>query len=383
MASRLNALEAATLTNKRTLELEDQAKRLKAETRLKAIELARHTRLWNIQSNLVIESALNQKTYCIIESALVGANKLIENGFTINYVNKSTFLIDQKQAELKEEEKRRSRLFEAESFKFIMNGEIREFIRQVRMNERFNGMTITKENVVKRLLEKIEAYREAIEFERSDRDRLFDYLFDSELFLFKPIESLRPKTQTLQNSLHKYETLIKNLPQEEKSEEFSDEDDLEISDICDDKYYISAVKSKIPEKYWVNIDPKNSSNSINIKNKGDFFYISWDLEEIPEEWLFEEIMSAKAMAWLAGEYGQDFMSAIESEIKRKISIATSNFSLMFERYDNEDYWCCNLGETRSIESPSPEQVSKILKIMKYEVKYRSSDSRNATLDISW
>ena len=46
----------------------------------------------------------------------------------------------------------------------------------------------------------------------------------------------------------------------------------------------------------------------------DYFQVEWNNLDEPEEWTFEDLISAPALAWLCGESGQGLLEAIELEI---------------------------------------------------------------------
>ena len=370
MASRLNASEAAAMTAARAKEIEAQAKQEELDRRLSIAQSMRYTRLWNSQASRLVESALNRELQLRFTSTLVGARTLIGNGFSIFYVDMASFMRQEKKLNEEKEQISRMRAAKAESQKFIVKREIEEFIRLIRLNDRFKGMTVTKENFVRQLRDKIKDYQDDIESIKCDPDKLFDHIFDGALFLFTPIHSLRPNVQALQNALHIFESLVRDLP-EDKYAEDSDDDSEDFLGKAED-----ALNS-----FKIGLKAGDCRDSMDVVNVNDFYLVEWRDYEGSTELDFSDLISAPGLGWLSGDNGQELIELIESKIRSAIQSAYTTIRLVIEREDL--HWSCDLGESRKIRTPHPDQLSQIFKTLKYKVKSSSADKKITSLYLSW
>lgn len=96
MASRLNARQAASLTEQKAREIEAQAKLDAEDRKLRAAQAAKFSRLWKTQGNQLIEAALNGEKSIHVSPQLIGGAQLISLGFTIAYVDHTSFLEEKK-----------------------------------------------------------------------------------------------------------------------------------------------------------------------------------------------------------------------------------------------------------------------------------------------
>lgn len=356
MTSRLNAKEAAALTANRAKELEAQAKQEEMELRLRAAQARKFSRLWNSQANILIKSALNRKTFSNIKGTLIGADRLIRSGFEIYYVDNGLFLERQKQMRLEKDR------------------EIDEFLKLVEGNARFVGMTVTKENALKQIRAKINEYQDEISHEKSSCDQLFNFIFDGKLFLFKPIDSLRPITQRIQDALHRYEKLARNLPEDEFSDDKIESDDDSIEKESD-------IIFLIPEEFWRYLTRKDCRESMELVRVGDFFQVQWHTKEDSKDWLFDELISASALAWLAGDDGQRLIDLIELKIRTAIDSASTRVRL--DATGNGHSWQCDFDGAPATQIPHPDHLSQILKTMDYAVKSKATGCGGVSIEISW
>jgi hypothetical protein len=330
----------------------------------------RYTRLWNSQASRLIESALNRELHPRFESNLVGARTLIANEFSVFYVDMASFMRQEKRLNEEREQINEIRAAKAESQKFIVKRELEDFIRLIRLNDRFKGMTVTKENVVRQLRSKIEDYQNEIETVNTERNKLFDHLFDSALFLFTPIDSLRPNVQALQNALHIYESLVRDVPENEYSEN-SNDDSEEIPD--EDEDFLESFKKELRAE--------DCLDSMDVIYVNDFYLVDWRDYEGSTELDFSDLISAPALGWLSGDSGQDLIESIESKIRSAIQSAYTTIRLLIVREDL--HWSCDLGESRKIQTPHPDHLTQIFKTLKYKVKSSSNDKKRISIDISW
>ncbi len=376
MVSRLNAKQAAALTSTRAKEIEAQVRQQELENRLRFTQLRKKIRLWNAQANHLIESALSKKTHLDVNSSLIGADTLVRNGFAIYYVDMVSFTKHQQQLILKQEEEKRIRKYKIDSLSFVVRREIDDLVREFGGNDQFKGMTLTKENSVKHLLAKVEEYRSGISTKNAERGCLFRHIFDGQLYLFRPIESLRTKSQTVQNALHNLESLRHEFDDNETS-------DLdEAKNVDDDSYFeIAEQKPAIPARFRKYLRPSECSEYMEVKNDTDFYQIEWETENIPKGWFFEDLISARALGWLAGPYGQNFLDIIESRVRSAVDDAASTVS--YKAAFQGVSWFYDLGQSTIEIGPYPNQLSKILRVLGYKVDNRKIGEQSVTMNISW
>lgn len=389
MASRLNARQAASLTEQRAREIEAQAKQDAEDRKHRAAQVAKFSRLWKTQGNQLIEAALNGEKSTHVSPQLIGGAQLISLGFTIAYVDQTSFLEEKKQEEIERsrqkeageralEERERVRHLEAKKLKPSVDKKIGDFIKTIEKEDRYKGMDSTRKMVIKHFLEKIEDYKNNISAGTSPRGELFSQLFDGQLFVYKPIDSLRPEVQALQDALHKLEQVRRDLPDVEV-DEFENFDyglgDLEDEDEDAEESTLSVEGFK---RY---LEPRECNEFMEVDQRQDYFQIEWiDLEE-PEDWSFQDLISAPALAWLSGESGQALLEAIESEIQSAIDSATTSIQIAME-WDGEQCTCDIDGETYYY-TPRSNHLSEILKILKYKTREQHLEDGKSVLEISW
>lgn len=376
MANRLSAREAAALTAIRARELEAEAQQAELRKRLSLAQSKRRARLWNSQATKMIEAALNGKCSIDHRTRLIGAKRLIESGFSVAYVDMAAFTREQEKKRRKLEDEERLRRDKANKFRPIVTKQIEDFLRLVEANERFAGMTVTRRNVVNAISKKIEEYQAELQFWRADSDKLFHYLFDGKLFLFKPIDSLRPRTQLLQDALHKLGRLDRDLPEQEGWDHDSDpESDWEaVGDEDKDT-------TEVPNEFKRSLRTDDCRESMEIRATGDFYIIDWNDADFGEAWDFSEIISAHALGWIAADYGQDLLDLIESTIRTAIKSAATSVSLVAALDD--ECWSCIFDGVDRMDIPRPEHLAQILRAMKYSVRLKSVSQQGATIEISW
>ncbi len=324
----------------------------------------------------MIEAALNGKCGIDHWTELIGAKRLIESGFSVVYVDMAAFSRERERKRQKLEDEKRLRRAKANRFRPIVTKQIDDFLRLVEANERFAGMTVTRTNVVNTISRRIEEYQAELEFRRADSDKLFHYLFDGELFLFKPIDSLRPTAQLLQDALHELGRLDRDLPEQEGRDHHSDpESDWEaIGDEDKDP-------SEVPSDFKRSLRTDDCRESMEIRANGDFYRIDWNDANFGKAWDFSEIISADALGWIAADYGQDLLDLIESTIKTAINSAATSVSLVAALDD--ECWSCMFDGADRTDIPRPEHLAQILRAMKYSVHLKSAGQRGAAIEISW
>lgn len=386
MASRLNAKEAAVLTEQRAREIEALAKQAELDKKLIAAKASKYARLWKAQGNRLIEAALNGESFLIVGSKLIGGDQLIKLGFAIAYIDQTSFLEYQKDLENEKsakyeaearalEELEHAKNLELKKLQTDIDKKITDFIKLVEKADRYKGMDSTRKMVVKHFLEEINLYRKNITTGYSSSDKLFFQLFNSQLYVYKPIDSLRPTVQVLQDALHKFEKILHDLPDFELDEfndlqydpvEDDEDSDVEVLEIDEFKRYLEA---------W------ECSQFMEIEVATDYYQIEWGNLEDVEDWQFEDLISAAALAWLCGESGQALLEAIESEIQDAIDSASSCIHISME-FDGEQC-TCEIGKETYYYTPRSNQLSEILKILKYKINKHSLEKGKSLLEISW
>lgn len=351
MVTRLKASEAAALTATRVKEREERVKLLERERKLKSAQSKKFARLWENQASLLIESAINRRWFLEIKSELIGPRLLMERGFRIAFVDIESI----KTAAAILTDRSRSRLAELNS---IVTSEIAGFIRLVGDNDRYKGMTVTKENVIRKLLSKIKDYQEEMMVSKPVSNELFYRLFDGDLFLLKPIDSLKPKVQALQNA-------INNVKHSASS---TSGGDLEYTDDAILKVTRYLVPSECEETMVVPYDE-------------DYYRIEWGGKYASPACNFSEFISAPAMSWLAGDYGQRVLELTEGKIRDAINSAKSSVKIRAKLSD--EFWSCEIGGVSSTLVPSPDQFSQILRVMGYSVNTIFHNGDAVSIEISW
>jgi len=390
VASRLNAKEAAALTVQKALEIEARAKQDENDRKLRTAEAAKHTRLWKAQGNRLIEAALNGEKFLQVGEKLIGGDHLISLGFSIAYIDHASFSEHQTELETKriEQEKAKEKLIlEGERIRDlgvkklqpVVDKKISEFIKLVENEDRYRDMKSTKQLVVENFREKIKEYSGNISSGKSSKDTLFFKLFNSDLFVYTPINSLRPAVQSLQDALHKLEQFRYNLPNVdiEVNQFYSFDDGSE--DINDEDEEGSDLIGK--NEFTRYLEPWECSDLMVADASEDYYQIEWSNVDSPEDWLFENMISAYALAWISGKNGQALLEAIESEIQNAISSASSSIQIKME-WDGEQCTCDIKGETYYY-TPRSNHLSDILKILKYKTHEQLLKDGISILEISW
>lgn len=387
MSIRLNAKEAAALTEQRARQIEARAKLDEQDRKLQAAQAVKHARLWRAQGNRLIEAALNGDGFLRVGTNLIGGDKLIALGFVIAYVDQASFLEHQRQVEnerveqedaearaIKETETARN--LELKKLQPYLDKKISDFIKLVEKEDRYSGMDSTRKMVVAHFKDVIKDYAESISAGISHRDVLFSILFNSQLFVYKPIDSLRPIVQALQDALHKVETIRRDLPEVEVYEIDDFQNDLDdIDDEGDDEENLGIDEFK---RY---LEPWQCHESMEVDDSQDYYQIEWCNLDEPVECKFEDLISAAALAWLCGEIGQGLLEAIESEIQTAINSASSSIQISIER--DEEQCSFVVGGVTYCDTPSSDQLSDILKILKYKTQDQSHVDGKSLLEISW
>ncbi len=389
MASRLNAKEAAALTEQKALEIEARAKQDENDRKVRAAEAAKHTRLWKAQGNRLIEAALNGEMSLRVGAKLIGGDQLISLGFSIAYIDHASFSEHQTELEIKriEQEKAKEKLIleserirdlEIKKLQPVVDKRISEFIKLVENEDRYKNMESTRQMVVENFREKIKEYSKNISSGKSFRDTLFFRLFNSDIFVYTPINSLRPAVQALQDALHKLEQSRYNLPNvETEVNEFYSFDNYS-DDINNDEERSDLILINEFTRY---LEPWECSDLMVAHVSDDYYQIEWSDVDAPEDWLFENLISAYALAWLSGKNGQALLEAIESEIQNAINSASSSIQIKVE-WDGEQCTCDINGKTYYY-TPRSSQLSDILKILKYKTREQLLKDGISVLEISW
>ncbi len=375
MANRLNAKEAAALTEQRSRELEAQAKQDKQDRKLRTAQTAKQGRLWKAQGNRLIEAALNGDRFLRVGPKLIGGDLLNTLGFSIAYVDQASFLEHQRQLEFETKESERVRNLELNKLHPDTDKKIAEFLRFVGKHERYKGMDSTREKVVQCFHVKIREYSKRISSGISPRDKLFYKLFNSELFVYKPIDSLKPVTQALQDALHKLEKIRQDLPNIEVNE-FEDYDFDTVDDDEDE-----AVQTLGIDQFKRYLEPSECHQSMELDEPQDYYQVEWSDLVDPDEWKFEDLIFEPALAWLSGANGQALLEAIESEIKKAIESASSSIQILME-WDGE-LCTCDIGGETYYGTPRSNNLSEILKILKYKNNEFLLEDGKSMLEISW
>ena len=386
MASRLNAKEAAALTEQRAREIEARAKQAELDKKLIASQATKFARLWKAQGNRLIEAALNGGSFLNVGSKLIGGDQLIKLGFAIAYIDQTAFSEYQKELENQKsdkyeaetrllEEREKAKKLELKKLQPDIDKKIADFIKLVEKEDRYKGMDSTRKMVIKHFLEEINDYRNNISAGYSSSDKLFFQLFNSQLFVYKPIDSLRPTVQVLQDALHKLEKILHDLPEFEV-DEF---DYLEYDPVEDDED--SDAEGLAIDEFKRYLDAWECSESMEIDVATDYYQIEWSNLEDVEDWQFEDLISAAALAWLCGASGQALLEAIESEIQDAIDSASSSIHISME-WDGEQC-TSDIGKETYYYTPRSNQLSEILKILKYKINKHSLENGKSILEISW
>ena len=386
MASRLNAKEAAALTEQRAREIEARAKQAELDKKLIASQATKYARLWKAQGNRLIEAALNGGSFLNVGSKLIGGDQLIKLGFAIAYIDQTAFSEYQKELENEKsdkheaearvlEERENAKKLELKKLQPDIDKKIADFIKLVEKEDRYKGMDSTRKMVIKHFLEVINDYRNNISAGYSSSDKLFFQLFNSQLFVYKPIDSLRPTVQVLQDALHKLEKILHDLPEFEV-DEF---DYLQYDPVEDDED--SNAEGLAIDEFKRYLDAWECSESMDIDVATDYYQIEWSNLEDVEDWQFEDLISAAALAWLCGASGQALLEAIESEIQDAIDSASSSIHISME-WDGEQC-TSDIGKETYYYTPRSNQLSEILKILKYKINKHSLENGKSMLEISW
>jgi hypothetical protein len=386
MASRLNAKEAAALTEQRAREIEARAKQAELDKKLIASQATKFARLWKAQGNRLIEAALNGRSFLNVGSKLIGGDQLIKLGFAIAYIDQTAFSEYQKELENEKsdkheaearvlEERENAKKLELKKLQPDIDKKIADFIKLVEKEDRYKGMDSTRKMVIKHFLEEINDYRNNISAGYSSSDKLFFQLFNSQLFVYKPIDSLRPTVQVLQDALHKLEKILHDLPEFEV-DEF---DYLQYDPVEDDED--SNAEGLTIDDFKRYLDAWECSESMEIDVATDYYQIEWSNLDDVEDWQFEDLISAAALAWLCGASGQSLLEAIESEIQDAIDSASSSIHISME-WDGEQC-TSDIGKETYYYTPRSNQLSEILKILKYKINKHSLENGKSMLEISW
>ncbi len=386
MASRLSAKEAAALTEQKAKELEARAKQEEQDKKLRTAQSAKQGRLWKTQGNRLIEAALNGERFLRIGTKLIGGDLLINLGFSIACVDQAAFLEHQRRLEIERvaqeeafersrKENERVRILQLKKLHPEVEKKIAEFIRLVEKDERYKGMDTTRKMVVEHFQENIRAYAERISAGVSPRDQLFYKLFNSEFFVYKPIDSLKPIVQALQDALHKLEKIRQDLPEVEVGYDCDD-----IGDTEDEEQEVEQKALGIDE-FKRYLEDWECHQFMEVDEPQDYYQIEWSDLLGPQEWRFEDLISPSALAWISGESGQALFEAIESEIKKAIDSASSSIHITME-WDGEQNTCDINGETYYY-TPRSSHLSEILKILKYKNQEQLLEDGRSTLEISW
>jgi hypothetical protein len=129
------------------------------------------------------------------------------------------------------------------------------------------------------------------------------------------------------------------------------------------------------------LDAWECSESMEIDVATDYYQIEWSNLDDVEDWQFEDLISAAALAWLCGASGQSLLEAIESEIQDAIDSASSSIHISME-WDGEQC-TSDIGKETYYYTPRSNQLSEILKILKYKINKHSLENGKSMLEISW
>jgi hypothetical protein len=391
VASRLNARQAATLTEQRAREIEAQAKKDEEDRKLRTAQTAKLARLWKAQANQLIEASINGEAFLRVGPKLIGGDQLVKLGFAIAYVDQTSFLEQQRQDEIERDEQRaaeervfkeseRLRNLEVKKLQPEVDKKIGAFIKSIEKEDRYKGMDSTKKMVVEHFLELIQNYTNNISAGKSPRGELFSQLFDGSLFVYKPIDSLRPVVQAIQDALHELEKVRRDLPDVEIDE--FENFDYGLDDIEDDDEDEGA-DDDVPglESFKRYLEPWECNESMDVEEHQDYFQIEWGDVAEPEIWNFQDSISAPALAWLCGEGGQAFLEAIEAEIQSAIDSASTSIQISLE-WDGA-LSTCDIGGETYCGTPKSNQLSDILKILKYKTQEEHLEEGRTLLQVSW
>ena len=387
MATRLNAKKAASLTEQRAKEIEASSKLDDQIRKLKTAQIAKQVRLWKAQGNRLIEAALNGQSFLRVGQQLVEGDKLIKLGFSIAYVDQVSFLehqndlnterINQKKTEERANyEIEKVRELEIKKLQLDVDRKTNDFILLIVKNDRYKGMESTQRMVAQRFQEEIKNYTGRISAGFSPHDKLFLKLFNSELFVYKPINFFKPIVQSLQDSLHKLEKFRLDLPEVADSEfdEF-DEFDANFDEIDDEEEGLEIDEFK---RY---LDPWECSDNMVLDEPENYYQIEWGNLDNTNEWKFENLIFAKSLSWLCGKSGQDLIEAIETEIQIATNSAFSKIQISIEWDDEQS--SCEFGGVIYSQTPRSNHLSDILKILKYKTQEHLVEHGKSLLEISW
>jgi len=395
MATRLNAEKAASLTEQRAKEIEASSKLDDEIKKLKKAQIAKQVRLWKAQGNRLLEAALNGQSFLRVGQQLVEGDKLIKLGFSIAYVDQVSFLehqndlnierINQKKTEERANyEIEKVRELEIKKLQLDVDKKTSDFILLIVKNDRYKGMESTQRMVAQRFQEEIKNYTGRISAGFSPRDKLFLKLFNSELFVYKPIDSFKPIVQSLQDSLHKLEKFRLELPEIPDSEfdEF-DEYDANCDEIDDEEEEEEEEEEEDLEidEFKRYLDPWECSDNMLLDEPENYYQIEWGNLNNTNEWKFEHLIFAKSLSWLCGKSGQDLIEAIETEIQIAINSALSKIQISIEWDDEQS--SCEFGGVIYYHTPTPNHLSDILKILKYKTQEHLVEHGKSLLEISW
>jgi hypothetical protein len=376
MAKIINARDAASLTQDRAQQIEAKARQNEADRKSRAAMAARQARLWKAQADIILQAALNGKLSANIGSRLIDADRLIEYGFEVAIIDIEKLNYWQELLNWTKVEDNRALLEAARHLEDIANEKALDFIELAKRAERYKGMTVTKENVIRCFSEKIQGYRETTRIGKQVRNELFFHLFDGHLYLYQPIDSLKHSVQVLQDALHELYNAEKEIPEVLRG-------DYELSRIlttptCTDE---SAEEIDIPTDFKEYLRQHEVTSQTTDINADGYFQIEWSSLSEQTKWTSDELISAKSMRWLAGKNGQELLSLIQSEINEAIHSAQRKVTLTLKL--SRKNWTCDFDSPITHNTPNPDQLARVLKILNYGTTVSYGVEDLALLEVSW
>jgi hypothetical protein len=387
MASRLNAKDAAALVVQKRTEAEERARQLARQEQLRKEEAERKARLlaieeqlkkeealkaqrhWNSQAKKLLEAALNGESFLDFHGPLYDPQQLIDRGFTVLHLDRTKFNIDAEESESVSKLEHEQELGKLPKIEQELNHKVEEFLELLGQQEIFKDIETTKQMVVKEFRKRLDSYFEDIYQGQSFDDALFDELFDGKLYVYRPIESLREIVQSIQYSMHVYQQIKYNLPDELTE----DEDDEEIvyektEDLIRTSKYATQVMSCDCESV---LEPDSDEN---------YYSVVWD-EPFEEFWRNDEVLSAQGLAWLSENPGQYFMEAIENTVRAAIDDLKQSVNIDF--YWEDSRWNTVLQRRRHFGVPYPDQVVALLRALKFKATASKEVNREIQITIEW
>ncbi len=364
---RLNAKLAAAQTKKRLdeIELDAQKALIKNNEEKRLRQLA--NRKEASQERKIIQAAINGELECEIHEDLLSASRLLERKFEIYYVDFAGYSAACKEVDKYNEkiEKDLERQNDTAQIKFekSVSALVHKFLGDLGRHSKFQGMTATREMLLKETREKIFMFRDLLadgEFLEDPTD-LFSFIFDSRLYLYQPIPEFKPLLKQIEKIIRDGLDYDLASPLNSDNENYADDPDLrDYTTLIDSSACFDAVAT--------------------LKNQGDYFIIQWGASEIGTLWEFDELFSPESLCWLASPPGKAFFEIFETTISRATACGSSSVDLVVNWF-GPDYKVPGAKNNKS--APYPDQICSIAKHLGYKAAVHRTDGDSIEVSISW